>query len=232
AMFVIDVPESGFVENTANIRDLEEHDRAAPRRDAADRPGEGGGLADMLHRHLAANEVRRRRVGLAGEKFTDDADIPVLRRQPVGNEARIVADAAVLSGVAEQGEKFALATADLENVLADDAVTPDQFLGELAMKRVKRRREALGFFVLSGIGGAARIPCGVENEAAPRTGRHLDVAGRKPQRFFLRRNQQATIRRHAGDGIEHGAIVRAAIGTGLANHVTSLLDERTMKTVS
>src|SRR6185437_12197114 len=213
--------------NAANIGDLKEQDGSAlGRRDATDRAGKTGGLSDMLQRHLAANEVRGGRVRILREKFTNDANIPIQPRQAIRNEARIVADAAIFSRVAEEGEKFALPATDFENVLADDVMALHQLIGELAMECVEGGRKALRFLVLVGIGRAARLPGGIENKAASRTKRQFDIARREPKRLFFRRNQQATIGGHLGDGIKDRAGICTAIGAGFPNHANLLLDER------
>src|SRR5690606_17270690 len=115
------------------IGDLEEHHRAAVGRgDPAHGLEEPARVGDVLQGHAAADEVDRSLFGGFGEILPPELDVRGSRRASLGYEARIVADAAVAPRLAQKREERALATADLDDLLAAYVVAPDQVLGEPA----------------------------------------------------------------------------------------------------
>jgi hypothetical protein len=157
----------------------------------------------MLQRHLAADEIAAGHYGVLGEEVLDAAD-PVRHFgiEPGGNEARVVADAAVRAELAQQGEELALAAADFQHVPAVQVMARDQGFGQLPAEGVEGRRIALRLLIGLGIDGSARFPGAVEDEAAAIAEAHPDVAGRKTQGVLAAVDQQATVRRDRRNLVE------------------------------
>src|SRR5487761_61092 len=205
-VLVIDVPERRFAENPSDVRNLEENHRAAfCRRQATYRVHETAGLADVLERHLAADKVRCRFSRRLGEEFADKADLLGVSVEPRGNEAGVVADAAIASELTNQRQELAFPATDLEHILFMELMTLDQLLGKAPMEGVESRREALCFLVLLRIDRPIGLPQCVEDETARLAKRQGDIARLEIERLLAIGNQQTAVRGNTMDGVEADA---------------------------
>src|SRR5215510_7295857 len=103
AVLVIDVPKSALGQDSSDVRNLKEDDRAAFRRgDTANGPRKAACLRNVLKGHLAANEVRRRLHCILGEVLSLEDDIGGAGAIAFRYETRIVAHAPIASQRAEK----------------------------------------------------------------------------------------------------------------------------------
>src|SRR5690606_8217236 len=149
AVLVVHVPEGALPEHPVHIGKLEEDCRIRP---IAERPPdhlhELLRLVDVLEGVPAVDEVRREMRILLGVEIANEGDAARgLALETVLVAARVDADAALRSKLAEELEELPLPAADLEDVAVGEVVALDHQASEALGEAIETRREMLRLLI-------------------------------------------------------------------------------------
>jgi hypothetical protein len=133
----------------------------------------------------AADEVSREVDGWLGEEGLDDPGIDVWREAAFPKPG-IDAEALVVAGLADQGEKVSFAATNLEDLLAANAIELDQTVDESLRKRGKRGRKPLTFLVVLRVVEKGGIKETILDEAAGLAEAELEVTSGETDRLRMR----------------------------------------------
>jgi len=204
-VLIIDVPEVKVLQHPDQVGDLEEHDRPfAIAHGAAYCAHKLRGIGNVLERHLAAEEIGLDVRILLGVEVLDELDVGVLAgRVALFHKGRIKADTFVVAHLAQDGEKLALAAADLDHLLVPQIVFLNQGSGQLGVEGAEGRRKTLRLFILGRVFVNRGIEHGVGHKAALRAEAERDVALRIAGGHFARGHQQHAVHRNLLHFVKH-----------------------------
>ncbi len=169
-MLVVDILEHHVLEDAQRLRHLDEYRRsAAGLHRLTQRLCKVVRAADVLQRHLAADEVALGRAGAGAVEVLDHA----------GFGARL--------------QEFALAAADLDDGLAVQLEALDEVLRQREVELVERRRVGLRLLVATRVLSALRVEGLVADEAATGADPEFDVASREGEGLLARIDQDAAV---------------------------------------
>lgn len=145
AVLVHHVVELPLAQDEARLGHLDEDDGVGPVADgAAEHVREGPHVGNVLHRHLAAVEVRVHvGPGLGVEVLHEAQAQTGLAREPLAAHRGIEADALHVAQAAQQVQELALSAAHLQHPPPPEPVSLDQVAGELPVIDVEGGREGL-----------------------------------------------------------------------------------------